>query len=237
MSTVCKKAVVLHSGGMDSSICLALAIQKWGKEHVMSLSILYGQRHAVELLHAARICRDWGVDHHQISLNCLSDITDNALTNHNRPIIQPGSGPPNTLVTGRNGLMAQFGGIYANYLQADWLYLGIIGVESANSGYRDCSREYMDLVQQLLRIDLNQSDFVICTPLVNMSKKETLKLAYELGVLEYLLTETVSCYQGIPLKGCEQCPSCQLRNQGIKEFMEENPHFSLDYLNDVGETL
>lgn len=237
MRTSGKKAVVLHSGGMDSSICLALAIQAWGREQVMSLSIHYGQRHAAELVQARRICQDWGVDHHQISLDFLREMTDNALMDHKKPIEQVGGEPPNTLVTGRNGLMAQIGGIYANYLQADCLYLGIIGVESANSGYRDCSREYMDIVQQLLRIDLNHPGFDIHTPLVNMSKKDTLTLAHELGVLEYLLTETITCYQGVAFRGCQLCPSCRLRNQGIKEYMEENPHFLLNYPNDIAEIL
>lgn len=237
MRTFRKKAVILHSGGMDSSICLALAIQEFGKDHVASLSIHYGQRHANELAQAARICKDWGVSYRQIALDCLREITDNALMDPTLTIKHNEHEPPNTLVTGRNGLMAQMGGIFASHLEANYLYLGIIGIESANSGYRDCSREYMDIVQQLLRIDLNNPQFEIRTPLVDMSKKDTLKLAYELGVLEYLLTETITCYQGIPLAGCQQCPSCQLRNQGIQELMVENPHILLHYPHDGAESL
>jgi 7-cyano-7-deazaguanine synthase len=237
MRTSGKKAIVLHSGGMDSSLCLALAIQEFGRENVLSLSITYGQRHTVELAQATQICQDWGVDHRQISGDYWREIADNALINHQIPIEHLPNQTPNTLVICRNGLMAQMGAIYAHHLGADCLYLGVIEVESANSGYRDCSREYMDLVQRLLRIDLGNAQFTLHTPLVKMTKKETLKLAQELGILEYLLMETVSCYEGIRYQGCRQCPACKLRNQGIQEFIEETPGFKLNYPSETAESL
>ena len=67
-----KKAVVVHSGGMDSSLCLALAIEEFGRENVLSLSFRYGQRHSPELAQAERICQDWGVDHTELRLDYLS---------------------------------------------------------------------------------------------------------------------------------------------------------------------
>ena len=76
-----KKTLVCHSGGMDSSICLALAIQEFGKEEVLSLSFNYNQRHSPELIQAKKICIDWNVDHAVIDLRCLQEITDNALMN------------------------------------------------------------------------------------------------------------------------------------------------------------
>ena len=74
-----KKALVIHSGGMDSSICLALAMREFGKENVLSLSFSYSQRHSNELLQAEKICRHWQVDHAVVNVDCLQEITVNAL--------------------------------------------------------------------------------------------------------------------------------------------------------------
>lgn len=224
-----KQAVVVHSGGMDSSLCLALAIEEFGRDNVLSFSIRYEQRHSPELMQAEKICRDWGVDHVEIELRCLAQITQNALINHFLSFIHTPDNPPNTLVAGRNGLMAMIAGIQAYTVGAHCIYLGVIQVDADNSGYRDCSRAYMDLVQQLLRLDLDDAHFEIRTPVIDMSKKATLILAQELGILEYLLTETITCYDGIPQEGCRICPACRLRNNGIKQFMAEHPNFTLPY--------
>lgn len=213
-----KRAVVIHSGGMDSSICLALALREFGNDDLLSLSFSYQQRHSNELVQAKQICRDWNVNHTVINIDCLNEITENALTNSDISIThQPGQ-PPNTLVVGRNGLMARLGAIHANNLGAHLIYMGVIEVEESNSGYRDCSRAYMDKKQEILRMDLNDPQFEIRTPLVKMTKKETMDLANQLGILDYLLENTISCYQGIPGEGCKVCPACQLRNEGIRQF-------------------
>lgn len=213
-----KKAVVVHSGGMDSSICLALAIQEFGVEDVLSLSFRYGQRHSNELVQAKKICQDWGVDHHVIQLDCMQEITENALMNPDIAIEHEEGEAPNTLVMGRNGLMARLAAIHAHHLGASFVYMGVIEVEEANSGYRDCSRHYMDLMQQILRIDLDNDQFEIRTPVVKMTKCQTMKLADTLGLLDYLLRETITCYEGISGRGCETCPACQLRNEGIDNY-------------------
>lgn len=218
-----KKAIVIHSGGMDSSICLALACKEFGPSQVFSLSFSYQQRHASELQQAAKIAQDWHVDHAVIDLDCLQAITQSALTNPAIPIEHKLGQSPNTLVVGRNGLMAHLGGIHANDLGAHYIYMGVMGLEGANSGYRDCSREYMDLHEQILRIDLDDPLFEIRTPLVAMTKRETLELAEQLGFLSYLLRETISCYEGLRDQGCRKCPACQLRNQGIRDFMDKHP--------------
>lgn len=229
MKKLHKHAVVVHSGGMDSSLCLALAVEEFGRDNVLSLSIRYEQRHSPELIQAKKICQDWGVDHVEIELRCLAQITQNALINHLVSFTHIPGSPPNTLVAGRNGLMAMIAGIQAYTVGAHCIYLGVIQVDADNSGYRDCSRPYMDLVQELVRIDLADPTFEIRTPVINMSKKATLMLAEQLGILEYLLTETITCYDGIPLEGCRICPACQLRNNGIRQFLAENPNFVLPY--------
>lgn len=212
-----KKAVVIHSGGMDSSICLKLAIEEFGCTNVLSLSFLYGQRHsASEIQSARKICSDWGVQHREIPLDFYSEITSNALLDPSQQILN--SKQPNTMVLGRNGIMAQIGAVVAKEWDATCIYMGVIEIEASNSGYRDCSREYMDLIQKVICLDLMNPQFSIKTPLIKMSKAETLKLAHSLGVLDYLLKNTTTCYEGIPASGCTICPACVLRAEGLKEF-------------------
>lgn len=212
-----KKAVVCHSGGMDSSICLKLAVEEFGADCVISVGFSFGQRHSNELTQAAKICSEWGVDRVVLDITCLTQITHNALMDTATPIAG-GEGAPNTLVVGRNGLMARLCAIHAQDLGAHCVYMGVMELEEANSGYRDCSRAYMDKMEDILRIDLADPSFQIRTPLVGMTKAETMALADEHGVLDYLLEETITCYEGIPKEGCGVCPACKLRNAGIRDY-------------------
>lgn len=231
MEKLSKKAIVVYSGGMDSSICLALAKEQHGTENVLAMSFTYGQRHSTELDAAKKICAEWGIDHKIINLDCLQEITTNALTNKDIPIEHKEGNPPNTLVVGRNGLMARIAGIHAESVGANEVYMGVIEVDGSNSGYRDCSRKYMDIIQAGLRFDIGSSNFEIKTPIVYMSKKQTMELAYQMGILHYLLDNTVTCYEGVPGYGCGKCPSCELRNTGLKEFLAEHSDFTFSYRN------
>lgn len=227
-----KKAIVIHSGGMDSSLCLYQAIQDHGAQNVLSLTFRYGQRHAVELKASQLICSEWGVDQTILDINCLSQITENSLVNHDLKIEFDGD-EPNSLVVGRNGLMVRLAAIHAESLGADQVYTGVIEVEEANSGYRDCSRSYMDLMQEILRIDLGNDQFQIQTPVVKMTKLETMEMARDFGILEFLLENTISCYEGIAQQGCGNCPACFLRNQAILEYKQKYPHFVLSFLHKI----
>ncbi|MEX0798125.1 MAG: 7-cyano-7-deazaguanine synthase QueC [Bacteriovoracaceae bacterium] len=227
-----KKAVVVHSGGMDSSICLALAIEKLGAENVLSMTFTYGQRHTEEIAQAKQINEDWGVDHVVVNLDCLQQITESSLLDKKLAIKHGKSEKsPNTMVVGRNGLMARVASIHADFLGANNIYMGVIELEEANSGYRDCSRKYMDIVQAALRVDFANPDFEIQTPLVFMTKKQTMDAAYQMGKLEYLLENTISCYEGISGYGCGKCPACELRNEGIQEYLNHNPDIQFSYKN------
>jgi 7-cyano-7-deazaguanine synthase len=233
----CKKAIVSHSGGMDSSICLALAIEEFGAEQVLSLSFSYGQRHSPELAQARKIAKEWGVDHLVLPLECLQGITSNALMDQQIAITHGRSGDnvqeseiaPNTLVVGRNGLLARLCAIHADHLSAQVIYMGVIEVEAENSGYRDCTRGYMDKMEEILRIDLANPQFEIRTPIVKMTKAETMHLAHDKGVLSFLLEETITCYEGVRRQGCGTCPACELRNRGLISFLEEVPEFVAPY--------
>jgi 7-cyano-7-deazaguanine synthase len=224
-----KKTIVVHSGGMDSSLCLALAVKDFGRENVLSLSFTYNQRHSKELERASKISNYFKVDHTELDLSCLSQITKSALIGSEDKILHPEGEPPNTLVVGRNGLMARLASIHAHSLGAHSIYMGVMELEEANSGYRDCSRAYMDIIQSALRMDFADDKFEIRTPLVNMTKKETMELGYKLGVLEYLLENTITCYEGIDKEGCLKCPACKLRNSGLKIFSLEHPEFKFSY--------
>lgn len=225
------KTIVVHSGGMDSSICLALAVKEFGAQNVLSLGFSYGQRHENELQNAQKISDYFKVKRVVIDLKCLNEITDNALTNKDLKISHKEGEAPNTLVSGRNGLMARVAAIHADHLKADSIYMGIIEVEEANSGYRDCSRKYMDLVEAALKLDFDNEDFKIRTPLVFLTKKETFDLIENKKDLLYLVENTITCYEGIAKEGCGVCPACELRNSGLLDYVNANPQFNFSYLD------
>ena len=125
--------------------------------------------------------------------------------------------------------MARIAAIHANEIGANCIFMGVIEVEEANSGYRDCSRKYMDIIQAALRMDFDNQDFEIKTPLVYLTKKQTMELGYQMGNLQYLLDNTITCYEGIIGIGCGVCPACLLRNEGIREFIAENDDFIFSF--------
>ena len=228
------ETIVIHSGGMDSSLCLAKAvIEDFGGDpsKVLSLSFQYGQRHSKECERAKEIATWLKVKNVLVPISCLEKVTDNALMNEGIAIEHQKGRPPNTMVVGRNGLMARVGAIYAQHLGVHSIYMGVIAVEHGGDGvgYRDCSRDFMDKMQEILRADLDDPNFEIRTPIVFMTKKETMDLGYRLGVLEYLLERTITCYRGVPLAGCRECPACTLRNQGLLEFLDEHPDFEAPF--------
>lgn len=229
-STV-KHAIVVLSGGMDSAICLALCIKNFGAKHTSAITFDYGQRHQSEKESAKIIAKYFGVDQITVELPFFSQLTTNALLDHDRSLneFQEEFALPNTLVIGRNGLFARVGAIYAHNVKASHLYLGVLGLEAANSGYLDCSRNYFDLMEQVLRIDLGTENFWIHTPLVDMTKKQTLELAYDLGSLKFILENSITCYDGIKDFGCGKCAACNLRNAGISEYLKSNPSFHFSY--------
>lgn len=215
-----KIAVVCHSGGMDSSICLREAIEKHGNENVLSMGFFYGQRNEQEIEAAEKICRDWGVERRCIDLSFLPDIAQNALTDHNMDITKS-QGIASTLVVGRNGLFARLAAIQASSIGARFIYLGVMDGLDSDSGYRDCNRDYFSLLEKVLQLDLDDDQFRIETPLVHCTKKQSLEKAAKFGVLEYLLENTVTCYRGVKGTGCGHCPSCQIREKGVALFQTE----------------
>lgn len=224
-----KHAVVVLSGGMDSAICLSLAVKNFGANNVTAITFNYGQRHILEKEAAIKISRYFEVEHLCIDLSFFSELTTNALLDHNIPLTNNQNNTPNTLVVGRNGLFVRLGAIHAHFRGASHLFIGVLGLEASNSGYRDCSREYFDLMEKVLRIDLGTDNFWIHTPLVDMTKRETLNLAYSLNSLKFILENSITCYNGVKDFGCGICAACELRNNGIQQFLQDNPNFDFSY--------
>ena len=210
-------ALVLHSGGMDSSICLLLAALKFGRDRVISVGFRYHQRHSSELEAASSIAAHYGIRREVIDLPRLPGWERSSLIN-GALAIDAIQSIPNTFVPARNGLFLMMAAPFAQSAGAKVLYIGVIEREGAFSGYPDCHRSYIDAVQAVIRLDLSDPSFSVQTPLIQMSKAETLEVANSLGALEYLLDQTVSCYNGLPRMGCGTCPACHLRKQGIEEF-------------------
>jgi 7-cyano-7-deazaguanine synthase len=129
---------------------------------------------------------------------------------------------PNSFVPGRNGLFTMMAAPFACYVNAKFLYLGVMEIEGVNSGYPDCSRAYVDRVEEVIRLDYPEHRLSIRTPLIRHTKAESLSVAKSLGVLDFLLEATVSCYRGVLHPGCKECPACVLRNQGIEQFLNSD---------------
>lgn len=220
------KALVLHSGGFDSSLSLYLAKKKYGSDGVISFGISYGQRHKQELDAAERVASYFGVKRVVQSMIPVLGWEDSSLLNTSMTIEHTQQGA-NSFVPGRNGLFMLTAAPFAKQLQARELYVGVMEEDGRLSGYPDCSEEYVALVEKVIQKDLQDDSFRIIAPLVSLNKEKALELAFAEGILEPLLTMTISCYQGKPYWGCRECPSCKLRNKAIHSFYEKRPHLEL----------
>jgi len=213
-----KKAVAINSGSLDSSLCLALAISEFGKDEVLSLSFCYNRRNTSQLQQAETISQKWGVDHTLLSI-------DISLMDKFKRMALPTEGVINSASIGKNGLIARLGAIHAQSVGAQNIFMGIVDSE----GQPDSTRHYMDLKQQILRMDLNDPAFEIRTPLVHLTKKEILEQCHKLSILKFLLSETISCLNGIPWQGCGRCAMCQQFNTALAGFLKEHPEFLMPY--------
>ena len=212
------KAVVVLSGGQDSAICLALAVRKYGASEVATITFEYGQNHAVEVRYARRLAKRFGVAAHKtLKFGFYKDITSNALMSPHAAIrTAKGAKCPNTVVEGRNAFFLMAAAVWAKTLGATELYTGVS--EADFSGYPDCRGAFVRAQERAIRLAL---DFPIriVTPFMKMTKADEWALAARLGIFDLIRTETVTCYNGIPGDGCGKCPSCKLRNRGLKEYL------------------
>lgn len=209
------KALVIFSGGQDSTTCLLQAIADYGRENVQAITFHYGQRHNIELEKARWIATDLGIAQTELDLSLITAITDNALINAKTDIETPDSGLPNTFVDGRNALFLLYAAIFA---KGQGIYHLIAGVcETDFSGYPDCRDVFIKSMNVTLNLAMDYP-FQIHTPLMYLTKAQTWALADSLGYLDYVRQHTHTCYEGVD-GGCGKCPSCQLRERGLNEYL------------------
>ena len=211
------KALVIFSGGQDSTTCLFWALKEF--EEVEAVCFDYGQRHRIELEAARKIAEMAGVPFTLLQMDLLKQITHNSLTDTAMDVDEskPDNRPPNTLVEGRNMLFLTFAAIFAKGKDIPNL---ITGVGQADySGYPDCRHEFMRSLNQTLNLSMDY-EFIIHTPMMWKSKQEIWAMADGLGVFDLVRTQTVTCYNGIIGDGCGHCPACQLRRNGLCSYLK-----------------
>jgi 7-cyano-7-deazaguanine synthase len=225
-------ALVLFSGGQDSTVCLAWALQRFAR--VETVGFDYGQRHAVELAvrprlreHLATLKPGWKVrlgEDHVVKLDALAAISDSALTRETT-IELADNGLPTTFVPGRNLIFFSFAGALAYRRGARHIVAGMC--ETDYSGYPDCRDDTIKAMQVALGLGLDKR-VTIHTPLMWIDKAATFALAEEIAgqpFLDLVVEDTHSCYLGDRAQrhdwgyGCGTCPACQLRAQGFAAFM------------------
>lgn len=211
------QALVVFSGGQDSTTYLFQAMQQYGAENVQAITFAYGQRHGIELERAASIAQELGIRQTVLDLSLITSITHNALTDAQAAIQTDVQGMPNTFVDGRNALFLLYAAIYAKSQNIRDIFIGVC--ETDFSGYPDCRQIFVQSMNVTLNLAMAY-DFRLHTPLMYLTKKQTWALADELGVLDYIRTRTHTCYLGVD-GGCHECPSCVLRERGLAEYLAE----------------
>ena len=216
-----KKAVVLLSGGLDSTTTLAIAHNEGYDTYAMSFQ--YGQRHTVELQAAKNVAKALGVKQHIVVDIDLRTFGASALTADievpkNRPDTEMGNSIPITYVPARNTIFLSYALAYAEVLVADTIFIGANAIDY--SGYPDCRPEYIDAYETLANLATQagvegKTKLRIRAPLIDKTKVEIIQIGAALGI-DYSLT--LSCYDpDAEGRACGECDSCLLRKRGFKE--------------------
>lgn len=210
-------ALVVFSGGQDSTTCLLWALDRY--KEVIAVSFDYGQRHKAELDCAKEITESLGVEWHVMDMELLNQLAPNSLTRKDMKVDEnaPIDRAPNSVVDGRNMLFLTFAAVFAKQRGITDLVTGVS--QSDFSGYPDCRDVFIKSLNTTLNLAMDYT-FCIETPLMWIDKADTWKLADDLKGLELIRDMTLTCYNGIKGDGCGNCPSCKLRRKGYEEFIE-----------------
>ena len=218
------KALVIFSGGQDSTTCLFWARQQFSS--VECITFDYGQRHFIELECSTKICQQLGVPQIIVPMNFLANLNANALTDKS-VVVQADGGMhnlPSTFVPGRNILFLNMAAAFAVPRGMSDLVLGVCQTDF--SGYPDCREDFIASMQTSLRLGLQQPNLQIHRPLMNLSKAQIFKLACDVGGLDTVLRDSHTCYEGDRTHfnewgyGCGKCPACDLRQRGWQQYKE-----------------
>jgi 7-cyano-7-deazaguanine synthase len=227
-----KKAVVLSSGGIDSTTVMAMAKHEGFK--IFSLSFFYGQRHAFELEAAQKVANAIGVTEHLVINIDLKQIGGSSLTDDmdvpkDRDEQEMSREIPATYVPARNTIFLSFALAWAEVLKSSDIFIGVNAIDY--SGYPDCRPEYIDAFEKMANLATKAgvegtTKIKIRTPLIRLTKAKIIQKGIELGV-DYALTH--SCYAPSPQGlACGRCDSCQLRKKGFKEAGVSDPTRYID---------
>ena len=222
------KALVLSSGGVDSTTCLAIAVDKYGKENVISLSVAYGQKHKKELKAAEDIAAYYGVEHIFLDLKPIFTYSDCVLLadsaseipkeSYKDQLEHSGGQPVSTYVPFRNGLFLSSAASIALSKECSVIYYGAHSDDAAGNAYPDCSTGFNEAMSQAIFIGSGEQ-LRIEAPFINATKAEVVKRGLELGVPYEL---TWSCYEGGE-KPCGLCATCRDRIKAFELNGEKDP--------------
>lgn len=210
-------ALVVFSGGQDSTTCLFWAKREFKDVH--ALSFRYGQKHEKEVELARDIARRANVVFEAIDLPLIGTLGHNALTDAAMPMdeqIPDGKLCPNTFVPGRNLFFLSVAAVYARERGIRHIVTGVS--QTDYSGYPDCRDSFIRSLNVTLNLAMDDQ-FVLHTPLMWLDKAGTWALADELGVMDIVRHDTMTCYNGIPGDGCGHCPACKLRREGLEKYL------------------
>ncbi len=209
-------ALVVFSGGQDSTTCLF-----WAKKHfkkVYALSFIYGQKHVKEVELARSIAEKAEVEFDVMDVSFIGHLGRNSLTDTSIHMDEekPADSFPNTFVPGRNLFFLSIAAVYAREHGVNHIVTGVSQTDF--SGYPDCRDSFIKSLNVTLNLAMDEQ-FVLHTPLMWIDKAQTWALADRLGVLDLIRHETLTCYNGIPGDGCGHCPSCKLRREGLEKYL------------------
>lgn len=210
-------ALVVFSGGQDSTTCLFWAKREF--KDVCALSFRYGQKHEREVELAGGIARRAGVAWEAMDLPLIGTLGHNALTDASMTMdegIPDGRVCPNTFVPGRNLFFLSVAAVWARERGIRHIVTGVSQTDF--SGYPDCRDSFIKSLNVTLNLAMD-AQFVLHTPLMWLDKAETWALADELGVMDIVRHDTLTCYNGIPGDGCGHCPACKLRREGLERYL------------------
>jgi 7-cyano-7-deazaguanine synthase len=212
------KAVIVFSGGQDSTTCLIHALPHYDEIHCITFD--YGQRHRAEIEVAQQLSKKLGVTVHKVlDVSLLNELAISSLTRDNIPVPttdSSGDGLPSTFVPGRNILFLTLASIYAYQVGAQTVITGVC--ETDFSGYPDCRDEFVKALNNAIELGMDYK-LRIETPLMWLNKAETWGLADYHNQLDLIRHHTLTCYNGIQGSGCADCDACNLRAKGLNEFV------------------
>ncbi|HGM6859657.1 TPA: 7-cyano-7-deazaguanine synthase QueC [Serratia rubidaea] len=217
-----KRAVVVFSGGQDSTTCLIQALQQYDEVHCVTFD--YGQRHRAEIDIARELSQSLGAKAHKVlDVGLLNELAISSLTRDDIPVptfSAEQDGLPSTFVPGRNILFLTLAAIYAYQVEAEAVITGVC--ETDFSGYPDCRDEFVKALNQAVVLGIAR-DIRFETPLMWLNKAETWALADYYQQLDLVRQQTLTCYNGIKGDGCGECAACHLRANGLQQYQGNRP--------------